>query len=202
MRYIYNVIYYTYGSLFCRQEYNNEIFSSYKKAKEFILKIVQEEDRSKNDKDFHFYKIELIKKEVNITEEDKVAQRYIYDLEGELLYDSYDELPMDSRFTRKFHIGDAVRIIPFPWSVESCVEIETYGIVAGYYNEEYLVYVIDNYKIIHLHAKEASLEYISPKDKKIEPLLKNIQSILLKEINNSISEEAFHVMHTLKFKKP
>lgn len=201
MRYVYNVIYYTYGSLYCRQEYENEIFSSCKKAKKFISKIVEEENRSKNDQGFYFYKIKLIKKEINTLEENKEAQIYIFDLEGKLLYDSFDKLSVDDRFTRKFHVGDAVRIIPFPWSVESCCEIEMFGIVAGHYREEYLVYVIDNYKVLHLHIKEASLEYVDIKDKRIEPLLKNMH-IVLKGKENTVPEEAFRVIHALKFFDP
>jgi len=158
MKYIYQVIYYGHNSLFCSYELENELFSTIKKAKVFLRKIVDEEDRLKSDDDFYFYKIKIIKKELNILEEDKESIEHIYDLKGkELFCSSLDYKLSTNKIMNHYKNGTLVEIAPFPWNLYSSVDIPIYGIIGGVHNNEYIIYTIDVFKIIHLHVNKNSI---------------------------------------------
>jgi hypothetical protein len=200
MQYIYNVIYYTYDSLYCKQELENELFDSIDNAKRFLNEIIEEESRLISDHDFYSWKIKIEKRMLNRESYEQENEELVFDMQGTLIYDSSKFVSVDKIFSGKLHIGDSIEILPFPWCIASPCEIKKIGIIAGYGNEEYLVYLLDQFKVIHLHIQESALKEIPiPKNNSIEnKILSDIQKAILLNKNHVPSEESFLFQLALK----
>jgi hypothetical protein len=180
--------------LFCKHEIENECFSSLKKAKAFLSKIVDEEERKEGDKDFYSWKLKIIKKEINVLEERRESREFIYDLTGKLLFDSINGYECNNEHTivKNFKKGTVVKILPFPWNKYSCIDIPKYGVISSIFEDKYIIYTIDNYKIIHLHVDEKAIKKINIQDVNDKYLLCLFEHIK-KGHNENIEKSIFEV---------
>jgi len=182
MKHIYNVVYYRNDNLFDILEYENEYFSSEKEAKKFLLEIVDDEEKNINDTDFKFWKIKIIKATINQIEVKKEIS--IYDLNANLLYDSTININNNSdKVIKKENIGSIVYIEAFPWNTSSPCVLPTYGVIGDIYDNKYIVYTINKWKVVHFHVLPGDIKLVGNEDI-VDDIIKLAKIINQKEVKS------------------
>lgn len=174
MKYIYQVQYYNNFTLNDYNEYENEFFSSLSKAKKFMYEIIEDENWSTLDSNYTNWKIKISKHLINNKSN---LVEWFYDLKGNLLFCSNEQKNIINIFqVSKDMIGKIISIEAFPWCKTSKIQVSLQGVIGDIYDNTYVIYIIDNFKVTHFHLDNDSftiVDNISTIDQKIFEL-KNI----------------------------
>ena len=201
---IYQVQYYYVKSMFDLEVIEDQLFSTLSQAQKAVLAIVEEEEFESSRPDFMDHKIKIVQRKIDDVGDDSDIERELYyDMQGECIYDSNTEAQHTKEFTRMYALGDIVEITPFPWSVDSYYEKKMVGVVASYFaddeeGEQYIVYGIDDFRVIHVHAFESSLRGCTLSSLGEQKEWIGFIQKKLSDYHGRVSDEDFVFEHTLR----
>lgn len=162
------------------------VFTTYQQAYNFI-----QENSFNEIEHYDEYKQKIIAMPIDSQEAYEDEKVWWFDIEGKELYQEPNNtialahnkayIPID-----KASIGDIVFLEAFPWNTNNYYTRNTVGIIGEYENEEYVLYIIEENRIKHLHLH---FDALSVYDGPIPHAIQLLSKIIKKELK--VSDKVF-----------